>query len=421
MRPLLPITGLMIFLSAQAASAADWPSWRGPTGQGICGEKDLPLTWGGKDESGVLWKVLLPGVEEKAALDKNQSSPIVAKGRVFVTSSYWPKDVKPGDAIPEHHVTCYQASDGKQIWDVTVPPGPWKLVDLRGGYAAPTPATDGERVYVVFGSSVIAALDLEGKSVWRKEIKPFDFDVAIGSSPIVYEETVIYQCDQVKKSSRLLAFDRKTGDGKWEEKRPKQNFSHSTPVLVKIKDKPQFLVAASNALQGVDPASGKVLWWCDAAGDTASPVYGGGLVYCDGGRGGVGVAVDPTGTGDVTQTHLKWKVPRVPDGFSSPVIVGEYIYRIHNPGILKCWKLDGGDEVISERLNGVSTASSPFATPDGRIYFASAGKSYVLQAGPTLKILATNDLGDASEASPAVSDGKIILKGSKFLYCIGKK
>jgi outer membrane protein assembly factor BamB len=163
-----------------------------------------------------------------------------------------------------------------------------------------------------------------------------------------------------------------------------------------------------------------VLWWCDAAGDTVSPVYRGGLVYCDGGRGGAGVAVDPTGTGDVTKTHLKWKV-QVPDGFSSPVIAGEYVYRVHNPGILKCWKLDGGETIINERLNGISTASSPIATPDGRIYFAGAGKSYVLKAGPKLDILATNDLGDGCEASPAVADGKIFLKGSKFLYCIGKK
>jgi outer membrane protein assembly factor BamB len=417
----LTLPALTVLFAVTTASAADWPSWRGPTGQGICDEKDLPLTWGGKDESGVLWKVPLPGVEEKATQDKNQSSPIVSKGRVFVAMSYWPKDVTTKDAVPEHHVACYQASDGKPLWDVTIPPGPWKLTDLRGGYTAPTPATDGERVYVVFGSSVIAALDFDGKSVWRKEIKPFDFDVAIGSSPIVYEDTVIYQCDQVNKSSRLLAYDRKTGDIKWEEKRPKQNFSHSTPVLAKIKDKMQLLVAASNALQGVDPASGKVLWWCDAAGDTMSPVYGGGLVYCDSGRGGIGVCVDPTGEGDVTKTHLRWKEAQVPEGFSSPVIVGEYVYRVHNPGILKCWKLDDGEVAINERLNGVSTASSPFATPDGRIYFASAGKSFVLTAGPKLDILATNDLGDASEASPAVSDGKIFLKGNKFLYCIGKK
>jgi outer membrane protein assembly factor BamB len=420
MRWLLALAGWAFVLIAASSVLADWPSWRGPTGQGICDEKDLPLTWGGKDEVGVLWKISLPGVDAKAKQDRNQSSPMVARGRVFLTASYWPNNAKT-DEFPEHHVCCYQLSDGKSLWDVTIAPGPWKLHDLRGGYTAPTPATDGERIYVLFGSSVIAALDFDGKIVWRKEIKPYDFDVAIGGSPIVFGDTIIFQCDQVNKSSRLLGFDCKTGDIKWEEKRPNQNFSHSTPVLVKIKDKPQLLVAASNELQGVDPVNGKVLWWCNAAGDTVSPVYGGGVVYCDSGRGGVGVAVDPTGAGDVTKTNLKWKAPQVPEGFSSPVIVGEYLYRVHNPGILKCWKLDTGETLISERLAGVSTASSPFATPDGRIYFASAGKSYVLKAGPKLEVLATNDLGDPSEASPAVSDGKIVLKGSKYLYCVGEK
>jgi outer membrane protein assembly factor BamB len=419
MRPILPLAGLALFLAAPSAPAADWPSWRGPTGQGVSDEKDLPLTWGGTDDANILWKVPLPGVEDKATPDKNQSSPIVVKGRVFITTSFWPKGVKPGEEYPEHHVTCYQAADGKQLWDRTVLPGPWKLSDLRGGYTVATPCSDGERVYVVFGSSVIAALDFEGKIVWRKEIKPFDYDVAAGSSPIVYDDTILYQCDQVNKEARLIALDRKTGDVKWEAKRPKQDFSHSTPVLVKVKDRVQLLVAASNALQGVDPANGKVLWWCAAQGDTVSPVYGGGLVYLDSGRGSTGVAVDPTGAGEVTKTHLKWKVSPVPEGFSSPVIVGDYVYRVHNPGILKCWKLDNGEEAVKERLPGVSTAASPIATADGRIYFAS--KSYVVKAAAKPEILATNDLGDGGDASPAVADGRIFLKGRQYLYCVGKK
>ncbi len=413
---------LCVFVvSLTTVRASDWPSWRGPTGQGTTDEKDLPLTWGGKDETNVLWKVALPGVEAKATQDHNQSSPIVSKGRVFVTTSFWPKGVKQSDAYPEHHVTCYQATDGKQLWDKTVEPGPWKLSDLRGGYTVATPAADGERVYVVFGSSVIAAFDYDGKSVWRKEIKPFDFDVAAGSSPIVYDDTVLYQCDQVSGSARLLAYDRKTGEVKWEAKRPKQGFAHSTPTLVKIKGQTQLLVAASNALQGVDPANGTVLWWCDAQGDTVSPVYGGGVVYLDSGRGSTGVAVDPTGEGNVTKTNLKWKVSSVPEGFSSPVIVGDYLYRLHSPATLKCWKLETGAEAFSERLAGVSTASSPIATADGRIYFASAGKSYVVKAGPTLDVLATNDLGEEGEASPAVANGRLFLKGRQHLFCVGTK
>lgn len=407
--------------------AEDWPSWRGPTGMGTTLEKGLPLTWGGKSNENILWKSPLPGNDGKAKQDQNQSSPIVARDRVFVTTSYWPADL-PQKEFPEHHVLCFQAGDGKQLWDTRVPPGPWKLTDLRGGYTAPTPCSDGERVYVLFGSAVLAALDFEGKIVWRQEITPYDYDVAIGNSPLVFGETVLLMCDQLasKKSSRLLAFHRKTGTLQWEQKRPNADWTHSTPVVVQVNGKPQLLVAGASAVQGLDPADGKILWWCTAPGnqrigDTPSPVYAAGLVFCDSGRGGPGMAVDPTGSGDVTKTHFKWKITPIPEGFSSPVIVGEFLYRLHNPATLKCWKLATGEQVFSERLEGVATAASPFVTSEGHIYLANPGKSYVLKAGPKLEVLATNDLSDASQASPAAANGRIILKGRRFLYGIGKK
>ncbi len=192
-------------------------------------------------------------------------------------------------------------------------------------------------------------------------------------------------------------------------------------MLARIGDRVQLLVAAANAVQGVDPADGKVQWWCAGKGDTVSPVYGAGVVYCDSGRGGPGVAVDPTGAGDVTASHRKWTLNQVPEGFSSPVIVGDYLYRVHNPGILKCWKLATGELVSQQRLEGVSTSASPFTTPDGRIYMASAGKTYVVSARPKPEVLAINDLGDGAHASAAVAGGRIYLKGRQYLHCVGKK
>jgi outer membrane protein assembly factor BamB len=300
--------------------------------------------------------------------------------------------------------------------------GPWSLArDLRGGYTVPTPAADDERLYVVFGSSVLAALNHAGKELWRKEIVPYDFDVAMASSPVLYRDMVILQLDGINRSSRIVAYDAKSGAERWTQNRPTLGFSHSTPVLVKIKDKPQLLVAASNAVQGVDPDDGKLIWWCRTAGDTVSPVLADGLVYCDGGRGSMGVCVDPTGKGDVTKTHQKWKLDRVPGGFASPIIVDGTLYRLTDPGVLRSWKLATGKEVATLRLPGVSTAASPFTTPDGRIWCASAGKSYVVQSGEKPRTLATNDLGDGSPASPAVAVGRIYLKGRRYLWCIGKK
>jgi outer membrane protein assembly factor BamB len=396
------------------ARAGDWPGWRGPTGQGVTDEKDLPQTWTGKTGANVLWKVPLKGI--------GQSSPIVWRERVIVTTVFWPAG-RAQTEYPEHHVTCYQAGDGKLLWDTLIEPGPWLLKDLRGGYCAPTPATDGERVYVLFGSAVLAAVDLDGKLLWRRDIPPpRSFDVAISSSPVLYTDTILLLGDQTTGNSRLFAFDKKTGDLKWQRKRPTAGFNHSTPLLVAVKGKPQLLVSASNALQGLDPDDGKVLWWCAATGDVTTPVYGAGVVYCDSGRGGSGgVAVDPTGEGDVTKTHLKWKVPNVPEGFGSPVVAGDLIYRLVNPNLLRCWKAATGEQLFSERLEGVATAASPVLTGDGLIYYASGGKSYVLRPGPKLDVVAVNDLGDAGQASPAVSGGRLFLKGQRNLYCIGKK
>jgi outer membrane protein assembly factor BamB len=421
MKLLVCLLGILV-LGLTAVRAENWPGWRGPTGLGYTSENELPLTWGGKDNVNVRWKVsLFPG-PEKSKQDENRSSPIVWGERVFITLSYWPEGVSQKE-YPEHHVVCFQARDGKRLWDTRIPPGPWRLTDLRGGYTAPTPTTDGERVYVLFGSSVLAALDFDGRMAWRKEIIPFAFDVAIGTSPVLYQDLVLVLCDQTNtKQSRLAAFDKKTGDIRWETKRPEANFSHSTPVIVPVRGKAQMLVSAHHALQGIDPANGQVIWWSKNKGDVPTPAYGFGLVYAVDGRGGPGVAVDPTGAGDVTKTHIKWTVGKVPDGaFSSPIVVDALLYQLTTGGVLKCWKVDTGDAVYAERLPGASDRPSPVATADGRLYFASAGKTFVVQAGFKFKVLAVNDLGDGSEASPAAAAGRFFLRGRRFLFCIGTR
>lgn len=414
-----------------SARAGDWPCWRGPTGQGLTDEKDLPLTWGGKNNDNVLWKVPLPGSDGAAKLDHNQASPIVWKDKVFLVHAFWPSEL-PQTKFPEHHVLCYQAGDGKLLWDTTVPPGPWLNRDRRGGYSAPTPVTDGERVYVLFGSSVLVALDFSGKILWRKEIVPFSWDTAIGTSPILYQDYVLVVCDQVSpKVSRLVAFDKKTGEIRWERTASTAKFSHGTPLMIQVKGKPQLIVNASETIQGVDPADGKVLWSCPFPGEISgpiergatTPVYTAGLVYCDSGRGGLGAAVDPTGEGDGGKTHRKWETPKIPGGwYSSPAVSGEYLYRSHAPGLLRCLNMSTGEVLYRERMPaGTGGDVSPIATPEGRIYFASAGKSVVIKAGPKFEVLAVNDLGDSNSASAAVSGGRFFLKGNRVLYCIGKK
>jgi outer membrane protein assembly factor BamB len=407
-------------------ASEQWPQFRGPTGLGYTDETNLPLTWSAKTGENVLWQSPLKG--------QGHASPIVWGDLVFVCTVLWPSNVTSRElTMPDHHVTCYQVADGKLLWDTLVPPGPWLRKDFRsgpgGGYAAPTPATDGQRIYCAFGSSVLAALDFQGHIVWRKEIVPASFDVTVGSSPILHGETVILLCAMAKAAdSRVVAFDKTSGEVKWQQPFPDMAFGHSTPVIIQVNAKPQMLVLASGmsvagkALRSLDPANGQTLWWCRGAGDVASPAYGSGLVYFDSGRGGQGTAVDPTGLGEVSSNLVRWTVGQVPEGLSSPIIVGEQVYRMHSPSVLKCWDLKTGKQLYAERLEGISsTWASPVADPAGHLFFANAGKSFVVQTGPDFRVLAINELGDGSHPSPAAAHQRLFLVGLKNLYCIGSK
>jgi outer membrane protein assembly factor BamB len=420
------VIALVTACLAARVRAENWPQFRGPTGLGYTSEKGLPLKWGGPDHENVRWSADLPG--------EGHASPIVWGDRLFTCTVRWPGGGPPDrNVMPEHHVTCYATADGKRLWDVQVKPGPWLRNDFRsgqgGGYAAPTPCTDGKHLFVAFGSAVMAALDFDGHEVWRDELKPFTFDVTVGSSPILYGDTVILQCAMAKKSdSHLVAFGAADGKVRWDTPMPTIAFAHSTPVVIDVKGKPQMLVVASgiqpapDGLQSFDPATGQRIWWCRGAGDAASPAYGAGIVYADSGRGGPGVAMDPAaaGTGDVSKTAIKWTVPQIPEGIGSPVIVGDYVYRLHNPGVLKCWRAKSGEEVYSHRLEGLTSSwASPVADPDGHLLFASGGRSVIVKAGPEFEVLATNDLGDPNHASAAVADGRIYIEGTKKVYCIG--
>jgi outer membrane protein assembly factor BamB len=386
----------------------------------------VPIKWGGQDSENVLWKSPLTG--------EGHASPIVWGDRVFVCTVRWDESVKDRTkVIPEHHVLCYRTGDGQQFWDVTVQPGPWLRTDFRsgpgGGYAAPTPATDGKHVHVVFGSSVIAAIDFNGKSVWRNEITPHTFDVTIGSSPVLYQDTVLMLCAMSRKQdSKIIAYNKADGLVKWETPLPQTGFAHSTPVLIDVKGQPQLIVVASGGgesdegIQSFNPSTGERLWWCRGRGEAASAAYGAGIVYCDNGRGGSGIAIDPTGAGDVTKTHVKWRIDQVPSGIGSPIVVGDLVYRLHSPNVLKCWRVADGELVYAQRLDRLtSTWASPVADANGRLYFATAGVSYVIKTGKEFEVLAINDLADPNHASAAVSGDRLFLAGTRHLYCIGAK
>ena len=217
------------------------------------------------------------------------------------------------------------------------------------------------------------------------------------------------------------ALDKKTGKVKWEQM-VKQRNTMSTPAILKIDGKNQ-LIHYAGGIQGIDPDNGSILWSCKAPTSQSSPVFGAGLLYADHGRGGqAGAAVDPTGKGDVSKTHVKWQTRVEGMAGSSAIIVGDQIYRGSGQDFLRPWSLVSGELVQEEKTPRITPSASPIACPDGRIYFASPSKSYVIKAGAKFEVLAVNDLFDGPDyPTPAVSNGRIYIRGKSYLWCIGKK
>ena len=342
-----PLPTLILLLVANSATADDWPGFRGPTGLGYTEERDLPLTWSSKTGENVLWKVPIEGGGPKSDFSSpGHSSPIVWRDRVFITTAIWPAamtDEKERRKVhAAQHVISYRVTDGKQLWDTIVPPGKTINDNVYHGYAVPTPVTDGKRVYALFGSGVMVALDFDGKIVWREDLPGLkEKDGGYGTSPVLFEDLVIIPG---MGTMGLRALDGATGKVKWEQTTRDRNVM-PTPVLVRIGGKPQ-LIHYAGGVQGLKPATGELLWFCKGQSVSwASPVFGNGLLYVDEGRGGkTGSAIDPTGSGDVSKTHVKWKTDVKGPAGSSAIIVGDYLYRIGDQGNLRCWKAATGED-----------------------------------------------------------------------------
>jgi outer membrane protein assembly factor BamB len=397
---------LLFTLVPALVRAENWPGWRGPTHMGLSSENKLPVQW--SRDVNIRWKVPLAGA--------GVSAPVVWDDRIFLTAS-------TGRRNDRLHVYCYHRADGKLLWHAqllgTMP------TDLYppGGMAVPTPATDGSRLYVLFGTGDLAALDMEGRPVWvrslAEEYGPFRNRWGMGTSPILVNGLLIVQVDHWSQSY-LLAVDAKTGKNRWKTDRD-ASVNWTSPLPVKTKVQTQLIVFGTEKAKGYDLENGQELWQVKGMHFQCipSPVLVGEHVVATSGVSSMGIKLDGQ-TGDVTDTHVLWTNKKAAAFVPSPISYQGLIYLPGDKGIVTC--LDGktGREVWKERLDG-SYHASPVAG-DGKVYLTSKeGTVYVVRAGREFEVLAQNDLGEGIAAAPAISRGMIFIRGEKHLFCIGGK
>ena len=413
------IAGILLVAAVPClALAADWRQFRGPTGQGTSAETGVPVRW--SSDQNIAWKLKLPGA--------GASTPILLGQRVYLTcySGYGMDTKEPGKQEDlRRHVVCLDRGDGRVLWSRTftpvLPEHKYAGEGAYQGYAASTPATDGERLYVFFGKSGVYCFDLDGKDLWHVSVGKGTSGWGSGASPMLYKDLVIVNASV--ESSALIALDKHTGKEKW--KAPKVGSAWGTPILVTTPAQGQELVLSMQGrVAGFDPDTGKELW--HAAGHQGyvvpSVVAHDGIVYAVGG-GGTSLAVKSGGRGDVSDTHVLWHVGKGSNASSPIYHDGTLYWTSESGGVLHDQDAATG-KTVEQRLGpdvGRMWASPVLA--DGKLYFVSQFKgTYVVPARPKFELLAHNVLaGDASRsnASLAVSNGQFFLRNDQYLYCIG--
>ncbi len=396
-------------LATTGAIAADWPQFRGPTGQGISEAKNLPTTW--STSNNIAWKQPIPG--------GGWSSPIVWRGRIFLTTAVAPE----GGGNVALRALCLDERSGKVIWETEI----FTVVAVAGhkknSQASPTPLTDGTRLYVHFGQYGTAALDLSGKVLWRQTSLKYPPVHGNGGSPALSGDALVFSCDGASDPF-VAALNKATGELLWKTPRDQtvgKKFSFSTPLIITNAGRAQIISPGSGAVMAYDPANGKELWrarYGEGYSVVPRPVFGHGLLYLSSGFDRpVTHAIRPDGIGDVTDTHIAWKISKGAPNTPSMLLAGNELYFLSDAGVMTCANAKTGETHWQERLEGGVSASPVLA--DGKIYSVNEeGVTTVLKPGKTFRVLARNDLQERALASPAVVDGALLIRTAKHLWRI---
>jgi outer membrane protein assembly factor BamB len=428
---------------AGAGPSYNWPQWRGPLGQGISLETGLPSKWSATEN--VAWKTPIPG--------RGHSSPIVWGNRVFLTTAVEGDVIRPGSTGVRHviegqdfvhpdgvgadrkqtlKVLALDADRGRILWERTAWEGaPYDTRHKRGSFASPTPVTDGKRLYAWFGSEGLFAYDFHGQLLWKADLGGIaTMGVGVGTSPVLYEDLVILQCDEDNgEKSFITALDARTGKQVWRVPR-KVQVSWATPVIVRAqagtKQRDELVTSGTEAVIAYDPATGTELWRSKGLESNAvpSPVAGRDVVVLSAGYPAkLAMAIKPGGTGDVSGSpRVLWTYAKGTAYVPSPILYGDYVYLMTDRGLLTCLDAHTG-EVKYEGARPPAAATfmaSPVAFEGKILIFSEDGDTHVVKAGPQHEVLGTNSLGEPIQASPAISQGSLFIRGARHLYRIRK-
>lgn len=434
----------IVILFASGSHADDWPSFRGPRAAGVAEGTSPPVHWDVGEGKNIAWKTPIPGMAH--------SSPIVMGDRIYVTTAISGQgesafqfplegEIDRRSDLSRHQfrVIAVDLKTGSVIWDqLALEASPRVARHPHNSYAAATPATDGKYLVAFFGSEGLYAFDLSGKLLWKRDLGRLDqgaFDVpdytwGYASSPILYKDLVIVQCDQ-QEGSFIAAFNVATGEEVWRTQREALP-SWSTPGVYEGDGGAELVTNGTEYIRGYDPATGVELWKLKGTSmiSVPTPFVAHDLIYVATGyyRNMQPIyAIRPGARGDITLAEgslsndsIAWSQPRGAPYLSTPLVYREFFYTVAGNGVLTCYDARRGERVYQERLGtGGYFSSSPVAA-DGRLYFANEeGQVFVVRAGRDFELLATNEMGEVTMATPALAPDLLVYRTLGTLIGVG--
>jgi len=426
-------------IRAENGNGSNWAQWRGPGGLGVSTEAGLPTEW--SPTTNIVWKTAIPG--------RGHSSPIVWGDRIFLTTSF-KGELVPGRKAPVHpdfnnrpgyvhpdavdieykhavKVIALDATNGKIVWERTAYDG--LMYDdhhRKNTYASPTMAADGRLAYAFFESLGLYAYGFDGTLKWHSDLGGIiKAGLGPGTSPVLYEDLVILQCDQeMGAGSFIVALDRASGKEVWRTARTNRR-SWATPLLVRVGDHDELVASGAESVIAYDPATGKERWRANGTQShpIPSPVAGHGLVFMTAGsQAKRALAIRLGGTGNLTDSpSIVWRYNKGTAYVPSPILYGKYLYLMTDTGLLTCLDAVTGERMYEGgRVPVPATFTASAVAFDDRVFLTSEdGDTFVIKAGPAHEVLRTNSVGEPVFASPAIANGRLYIRGEHHLFAIG--